>query len=1194
MSSVLNKYATNVFAEHPIGLWSLDDTCDYISLLPVTDQNLNNWTTSETIVDATDYGVFGKILEYQAPFENNFVNGIEVSGGTASFVSNIQLQESDFNYDHGSVSISFYICPFDKDIDITFGYQYVLDAVTVQETRTSSVSATTEWALVSSTLDLPPTGFQDLEMFIYVDYQVVVDPYKFAINGITFGQLSENFQSTSLGSYPELISGISGISSQGIVANDYGIGLNNGYYLTDGTTIFAKNSGFPLVYGTENSTVIISNNGDPSLIVPGFGFLNQSKKYQEFTLEFWARIQSNATVERRIAGPIGSTDGIYVDGAFLKLKVGQNVGSYFVGEWDRPMLIDFRMSQLSASIVLNGETVIYLDFDTRYITFSEVEDEFGDSLDWIGFYAYDDIPKIEIDCVGIYPYQVPALASKRRWIFGQAVTVPDNIEGINSANSVFIDYPFAEYSKNYSYPKTSRWNNGSSDNLYLTSSELNVPDYSLPSFRFNNKSESEWNTAIHADQGVGDPFISLKPTGFENTDGHIFFSSLNFVKDGLKGFFGVFELVEEAEEEQTLFELKDDLFGKSIIASISGDIVSYKLRYLLPSGETQEDLLYSNIGVNVGDKFMAGIDIDRFSAFYGKTASSFFGNAHQTKVYFGGSAGFLKTFSGKIHRISFCNKKNFSVASSLFTFFGLPAEYENVFDYYESSVSYDAGAAYFGEDPDYWSLSFDGGDPYPFEGEAVLIDKNEHIGTYTLVASNNLEQFALDIEVDSSWQDYVPLTYFGKYVKNAKDQNVFALDFLQFNIDYPKLNNLVDGVYDTSQSFVKTYVSFQYLSTGANATSSSFDNIEPLSYTNVISPGTEWINTKYEVLNNTVIYLPPDVDFKKIAIVTHIDIKVPGINKYPIRLKSLQYSSQALGASATKIGTRFGKAIYPYRKIGQYYKYDAKNPISIYKGSTPHMYLTENSGIRINSEYSKKEYGISIPLNKNAASFFKIASMQIAIKYDYEFPTVPIKLFEIDSKDSLMAAFLVADPTNNSRAQIYAVNMQTGKIDANVVFFINGKVTSRPFINRNQWYYLGMTFFPILDFDNYFGGLRITSPILINNLSFYQVRSEENLEQTNYRSWYGVSTDSLTAESFDWAYWTTWNDINPTEGSRWRYVLYAGLKPSQLAFNAENIYKIYTGTNSQIFDSDYTISVGNYRYTSYKDLNWSKQTIEAV
>ena len=44
MSTPSNLYAEKVFAEHPTGLWALDDNADYVSLISEAQRNLSNWT----------------------------------------------------------------------------------------------------------------------------------------------------------------------------------------------------------------------------------------------------------------------------------------------------------------------------------------------------------------------------------------------------------------------------------------------------------------------------------------------------------------------------------------------------------------------------------------------------------------------------------------------------------------------------------------------------------------------------------------------------------------------------------------------------------------------------------------------------------------------------------------------------------------------------------------------------------------------------------------------------------------------------------------------------------------------------------------------------------------------------------------------------------------------------------------------
>jgi hypothetical protein len=51
------------------------------------------------------------------------------------------------------------------------------------------------------------------------------------------------------------------------------------------------------------------------------------------------------------------------------------------------------------------------------------------------------------------------------------------------------------------------------------------------------------------------------------------------------------------------------------------------------------------------------------------------------------------------------------------------------------------------------------------------------------------------------------------------------------------------------------------------------------------------------------------------------------------------------------VGTRFGVNMFPYTRSGLYYDYKAKNPFSIYKGSTPYLYLNRTSGIEIRGDF---------------------------------------------------------------------------------------------------------------------------------------------------------------------------------------------------------------------------------------------------
>ena len=267
-----------------------------------------------------------------------------------------------------------------------------------------------------------------------------------------------------------------------VEAPAYGISSDTAYYLVNGNSLVARNTGVPLVFGASSVTKILPNDGDPSLIIPGKGFLHESGRYNDYTVEFWARINSDTYTPKKIFGPIGSEDGLYVEGGFLTLFIGGNFSSYFVGEWFRPMLIHVRLVNDNATVLVNGEQVISLDFVTKDMSLPILDGE-----NWIGFYAYEDVTPIEIDCVAIYSYQVPNIVAKRRYIYGQGVGSSESIDSAYSGTSAFIDYSFADYTSNYTYPDFAQWQQGTFDNLATTATALTTPQYSLPTIYTGTK-----------------------------------------------------------------------------------------------------------------------------------------------------------------------------------------------------------------------------------------------------------------------------------------------------------------------------------------------------------------------------------------------------------------------------------------------------------------------------------------------------------------------------------------------------------------------------------------------------------------------------------------------------------------------------------------------------------------------------------
>ena len=409
------------------------------------------------------------------------------------------------------------------------------------------------------------------------------------------------------------------------------------------------------------------------------------------------------------------------------------------------------------------------------------------------------------------------------------------------------------------------------------------------------------------------------------------------------------------------------------------------------------------------------------------------------------------------------------------------------------------------------------------------------------------------------------------------------------NLDYDDLKNRAykNYKYDTSSSLVKSYVTFQYIENGANLSESNFINIEKPSNDSIVVPADNWMNTKYEVVNNMIIYPPKDVRVTDLAIVTHLDFNVKGIINNRVKVRNLEYASQAFNStSPNPIGTRFGNEIYPYKKSGFYYDYKAKNPFSIYKGSSPYLYLTRYTGIELKGAYDPGvNRGLSIPINKEMSSNYKIMAMQMAVRYDQDaFPYAPTEIFEIQSKNNHLKFYMVAIHPSGQRAKIYAINVKTGKQEDGIGFYWNGKLVKEPVVTVKEWGFLGISFPNLLDFASRVGSINLNGPITFNTISYYQSTNLQEVQRVDFRPWFGVKYSlPLTLEWDDWKTSSfVWNGVLILSSTS-----YYGVDPS-------TIYKSYTGTNKIIIDTDKVFTVNGYEYSVYKGITSKQITTTAV
>jgi len=1198
MSNPSNLYAEKIFSEHPLVLWALDDKADYVSLITEAQRNIESqWTiTGATVNTDPNSGATNP------PFADSLstsILGTVPSGATRtiSLISPNLTNFSNMNSLLGTFSIGTYFYSssiYVNSVSIGFEYTDPSTSTVVQELETFNDPIYEKWSFISSTFQIPNkvATFRIVIKIVTASGGATSSDYEFYTNGISAGQWAEEFNTTSLGvqtiAFPNTIA-IE--DSRAIAAQAYGLGNKNGYYIASTTSVFAKNTSIPLVYGASGLTKIVPNSDNPSLIVPGQGFLNEAGRHKEYTVEFWARINSDTALPKRIFGPIASSDGLYVESGFLTLKINNSFKSHFIGEWYRPMLINIRLVKDSATLLVNGEEVLSISFNTNTISLPSILNDASEKeQDWLGFYAYEDVPEIEIDCVAIYPYQVPVTVAKRRWVYGQGVESPEGINSAYGGTSSFIDYTFADYTANYLYPSFAQWQQANFDNLFASGTSLQTPTYNLPEISIGSKTLQDLYNDNQAVQVGLNNFITFRPNQtWDTTPSYFNFPQFNVLSDEIHSIYAVVQINEDDLTEQTIIEIKNTINGNKFSIRKNESDIDYYLTY---NGVEQQ--ISASQEFPLGLKFAVGIDIETLVTEFGENLASFFGNKNGLTIYFGGDDSGNRTFTGYMYS------------------FGMSTDFNKtqINDHFLSNGTADINS-----------------------GDELL----SHTASYTLLPTEAYDNFYLDIGVSGYWQDYMPLSYFAQYVENDIGNEYYDLDFLQFNVDYPMPSKITEtevGIelfsyseldntyslptqqtyedladqgaegwadyldmaqasisaytYDTEGASIKSYVTFQYIDEGANSPQSYFSTqYKPLATRILdIDDYSDWLTTKFEVVDNTLIYPTKTIDFNKLAIVYSLEFNIRGSLTKPITLRNLSLSSQVFNNNSfNPIGTKFGTPIYPYKKSGLYYDYKSKNPYSIYKGSTPYLYMTKNSGIEVRGSFDQSiDRGLSIPVNPSLADNYRVSAFQAWHRNDNSrFESTPTQFFEINHKNETIKFYIQATNISGSRAKIFAINDSTGEAVNGISYYINGSIVREPVLTIKEWSTIGVSFSNSLIFDSYIGSVNVNGPGVFNNISFYKTNNLQQVQSNTTRPWIKVKQDGAT--NFDWQYWDTnytWNGMLVISTSE-TY----GVNPSE-------VYKTYIGTNKIIIDDEQGMTFDSNKIKVYRDSSWLSSIVTPV
>ena len=1171
-----------MFSEHPISLYALDDDVSYISLISDEQRLFGSGGWQVNSASATVFDDNPDLPDISSPFDSDIYTS--VVGAVPSYNGeNIEWQSpnifnfQDLNQYLKTFSISMYL--YQDSVRVNwYEFGYVWGDGNEVVTR---INAAPRKAWINFNFTYDPPNYEDNDVKIIIRANVSLDEfsqegdYNFIVNGMTVGQWSEETSSKSLGS---IVSENIFLGLSGVQAREYGIQEESGYYIAENNRLLAINTGLPLVYGSENCTnVYASASANPSLIFPGKGILFESGKNKEYTIEFWMRINPETIESRRIFGPIDTDNGLYVRDSVITLVVGNSIGSHPISEWYRPMLVHIVLRDNDASLIINGEQVVTIDFDKD-------STDFATQNDILGFYSYEDIINFQIDCFSFYPYSVPDLVAKRRFVYGQGTNSPATISSGFQGKNAYINFSNSNYTVNRSYPDTQNWSAGYSDNMVSTRKSISSPDYTLPEISINGRSIQD----LYSDNKIvneieDDVFFTFRPNTDEGEyvrdgtswteQGFLFFDSVSFV-DNLSSIYSVFS-VKSLDISAPLMTIRSRSNSDVFEVYLQNDEVDY----IFNGQSLYSEIITENI-------FAVGIKLDDFSNSYGTPLKKFFQSLNNLQLYIAGNGS--ETFSDKIKSVGLVSKRNVLELLDCFLTNGV----------IDSSKHQELSDTYC---------------------------------AYKVIPLIRFNRFFLDISVHATWEEYFPLSGFAGYTKDSTGKRIYDLDFLQINLGYPSLtevtsklienlgwqyfelkeeyqepilrtysalanqsitgyedyedlknnNRIVEYFLDTEKSSLKSYITFQLLSEGANEPIQNFPNLKPAAEViyaqeeNTTSSPFKSYLTKFEFADKAVVYPPKTIDFNDVAMVVHLDVKQDGILSNPIKIKDMGISSKALNQyEFNSIGTESGISLYPYIKDGLYFDYKEKNPVIISKNRYPYLHLTQNSGIRLLDQQSlRKDYGVAFPINIERNDFSRIGAVQLWMKYDLaSFPTIDYPIFEIESLDKTIE-FIIKKDSSGKRAIIFPRDKQTKIIQSSPIFYQNGIRVKNPTIGINEWNSIGILFENPLIFDNYVGYINIFRGATFNNVSHYNYAGLNETTDLIARTWGQVFDDSYP-EVDERNVWSDWlyQDESETDLSNWLSV-YVVDSIQKVALTPEDIYKSFTGTNSIVVDDSTILGI---------------------
>jgi len=906
----------------------------------------------------------------------------------------------------------------------------------------------------------------------------------------------------------------------------------------------------PMVYGSGKAQY-------GSFILPSFGFLSSTGKYNQYTLETWVKIKRTSdTNKRKLIGLFDNTastddgNGLYYNDTSFILKIGNKSDSAYIKQTNKPLLIHIGYSESSASLYVNGEQLINLVLE---------ETDFALLATPTNGKDYISLQSATFDCPAIYPYRLSATQAKVHYAYGQAVSVPETINKKYGGKTVSIDFPSAGYGPSQNYPTNGQWKNAISDNLEIGDYSISNKEFDLPIFNVYDTVTEETGTIEDVVSALGSGVWNMKSGTLSNSNSNMQFPSLNLFNNGLKAFYTKYQTTSISTSEKTIFKIihKINKNYLKITMQLNGsDIeIKYKFKYNSATETTLSTKTNAHYLNSSNYYFFVGMDIDKFATSYDLNIKNFFNNLEELTMFaFGDNDTSLDTTpSVQIYGIKFLTQFELDKRGAYLV---------------------DANGRFFFPANALTSTTIEAlSDSFTANYEVKYIQsKNTYNTSYTYSSTPSAENY---FAVGSSgyWKNDTPLKHFAKYVKDGSGNDVYTFNNIQFNIDYdsPIVNTTSTKYLDSALANVKSYVTFEPVASSYKTDSYFTNGIAKLSIDRVVRPDANWATTKYEVVDGTIIYPPSGVDISTLTIVKHVDIAVSDTTNNAVSIKHLELASQAFSLNTTTqnpVYTKYGAKIIPYTYNTSTSTYDysglsnARNPYIIEKKTSPHLSLDRLSGIRLvgfDVTPANTVRGLRIPINEKLNATSKLNAIQMFVYYDatidptqsnreaFQFSTKEI--FNIVASDKTLTGTLTNTGTYAETATL-STSSTISAVNQDIQYYINGELAATPTLKTNEWSVLTIVFTKPISFDNFAGSFNITGPLAMDNITFYGVSANEFLGNLVDGLWYNVLNQPISGE-YTWNSWTgvTWNDL---------LTVY---QASNYPISPENMYGLYTGTN---------------------------------